>query len=451
MISQNKIDASFFDQIWDRSHTGSIKYDLRPDGWNPQRADCRYPNDLIPMWVADMDFKVPPAVEQALIASASHGIFGYTDTDPAYDEALVNWYQQRMNWTISPEWNTKTPGVIFAISAAIRALTEPGDGVLIFQPVYYPFAKVIPNHNRKLVVSPLKLTMPAADLPQADCSRQAPARYEMDFEDLERKITEQNVRLVLISSPHNPVCRVWTREELTMLGEICLKHDVWIISDEIHSDLIFDGYRHIPLASISEAIADRTITCTAPSKTFNLAGLQASNIFISNQEARRKFRRACNLTGYSELNTMAVTATRAAYQCGAPWLEALLSYLQENIKLLEAAFPPVTVINTDDAANPAGTANTGIHSASEQVGSRISLIHPQGTYLMWLDCRAMNRSDEQLADFFLNKAGLWLHNGSTFGQGGSGFMRMNIACPQSTIKEAISRIQLALSNEDKCK
>lgn len=439
MNRYDTIDRSFFDRITDRSNTGSIKYDLRPKGWNPQSPGCCYPDDLIPMWVADMDFKVPPSVEDALVTTAHHGIFGYTDTDEDYDTALVNWYRDRMGWTIDPAWNVKTPGVIFAISAAIRAFTQPSDSVLIFQPVYYPFANIIPNNDRKLVVSQLKLAV----------STSGTLQYEMDFDDVERKLTEHDVKLVLISSPHNPVCRVWTREELASLGDLCVKHGAWIISDEIHSDLIFDGFCHTPMASVSEAIADRTITCTAPSKTFNLAGLQASNIFISNRDARRKFRKECYVTGYGELNTMAVAATRAAYQHGAPWLDQLLNYLQENVRLLEAAFPPSAKADPQHVSMASraisGTSETA-DAAPAKHSCPISLIHPEGTYLMWLDCRKLDLSDEALMDFFINKAGLWLHSGNTFGEGGSGFMRMNIACPQETLNEAIRRIKKALES-----
>ncbi len=381
-----------FDTVHNRIGTGSIKY---------EQSMTPSPQSIIPMWIADMDFKAPPTVTEALNRAVEHGIFGYTLTDNEYDELIISWYAKRMEWEIRPEWILKTPGVMFAIAASIIALTDPGDAVLICQPVYYPFAKVITENNRRLIVSELLFNN---------------GRYEIDFTDLEEKIVKSSVKLFLICSPHNPVGRVWTKEELKHIGEICLRHDVIIISDEIHSDFIFEG-RHTPIASLSKELADRTITCTSPTKTFNLAGLQAANIVVSNDKLRSKVRKACLATGYSNLNTMAIVATKAAYREGEAWLNKLLSYLKDNYNVLKSTF-------------------------SER--SNISLIHPEGTYLAWLDCRRMNRSDRELEDFFTNQAGVRLHLGTTFGAGGSGFVRMNIACPRSVLLEAITRIEKAL-------
>lgn len=381
-----------FDTVHNRIGTGSIKY---------EQSMTPSPQSIIPMWIADMDFKAPPTVTEALNRAVEHGIFGYTLTDNEYDELIISWYAKRMEWEIRPEWILKTPGVMFAIAASIIALTDPGDAVLICQPVYYPFAKVITENNRRLIVSELLFNN---------------GRYEIDFTDLEEKIVKSSVKLFLICSPHNPVGRVWTKEELKHIGEICLRHDVIVISDEIHSDFIFEG-RHTPIASLSKELADRTITCTSPTKTFNLAGLQAANIIISNDNLRSKVRKACLATGYSNLNTMAIVATKAAYREGEAWLNKLLSYLKDNYNVLKSTF-------------------------SER--SNISLIHPEGTYLAWLDCRRMNRSDRELEDFFTNQAGVRLHLGTTFGTGGSGFVRMNIACPRSVLLEAITRIEKAL-------
>lgn len=392
-MKSNKIDLTFFDTVYDRKNTGSIKYDTLPSG-------SRY-KDIIPMWIADMDFKVPIEVENALLSVSEHGIFGYTNTDDEYDAVLGDWYLQRMNWQTQPEWNIKTPGVVFAIAAAINAFSNIGDSILICQPVYYPFANVVTANKRNLVVSQLQLSG---------------GKYKIDFDDLEKKITDNSVKVFLLCSPHNPVGRVWTKEELLEIGRICLKHNVLIVSDEIHSDFIYKGSVHIPIASLSDELAEQTITCTAPSKTFNLAGLQAANIFVKNPILREKLQKACTKTGYSNLNTMAIVAAKAAYKYGELWLNTLLEYLQNNISLLHNSL----------------------------AGSKISLIHPEGTYLMWLDCRALNLTDRELKNFFINEAGLWLHNGSTFGAGGSGFMRMNIACPKSILKEALSRLDKAL-------
>ncbi|MGN0549712.1 MAG: MalY/PatB family protein [Acutalibacteraceae bacterium] len=390
----SSFSSDYFDTVYDRHTAGDIKYQAVPGVEN-----------VIPMWIADMDFKAPPAVKEALINSANHGIFGYTQTDEEYDNLIISWYKRRMDWSIKPEWILKSPGVMFAVSAAIRALTDEGDSVIICQPVYYPFAKIVSANKRKLVVSELRLEN---------------GQYKIDFCDLENKIRQNSVKVFLLCSPHNPVGRVWTRDELSEIGRICCKYNVIIISDEIHSDFVYGDRRHIPIATLSEEISDRTVTCTSPSKTFNLAGLQASDIIISNSDIRGKVHRALRATGYGELNTMAIAATKAVYKDGEAWLDALLSYLQENICILG--------------------------EACTETGGEISLIQPEGTYLMWLDCRRLGLSDIELADFFLKKAGVRLHNGSTFGAGGNGFVRMNIACPKSVLRQALSQITNAINN-----
>lgn len=388
------MSSDYFDTVYDRHTAGDIKY-----------QSVAGVENVIPMWIADMDFKAPPAVEEALIKSAKHGIFGYTETDEEYDSLVISWYKRRMGWSIKPEWILKAPGVMFAVSAAIRALTDEGDSVIICQPVYYPFAKIVPANKRRLVVSELQLTN---------------GRYKIDFSDFETKIKQHSVKAFLLCSPHNPVGRVWTRDELSEIGRICCKHNVIIISDEIHSDFVYGNQQHIPISTLSEEIADRTVTCTAPSKTFNLAGLQASNIIVANTDIRRKLHGALRATGYEELNTMAIAATKAVYKDGEAWLDALLSYLQENIRILG--------------------------KACTETDGGISLIQPEGTYLMWLDCRRLGLSDMELADFFLHKAGVRLHSGTTFGAGGSGFVRMNIACPKSLLVKAITQIDNAIKS-----
>ncbi|PYG89464.1 cystathionine beta-lyase [Ruminiclostridium sufflavum DSM 19573] len=394
MINFN-FKENFFDTLHSRENTGSVKYNLRGKILS---------EELIPMWIADMDFQSPPAVIHAMTAVSEHGIFGYTDTDESYDAALCNWYYRRMGWKINPSWNIKTPGIMFGIAASLRALTEQSDSVLICQPVYYPFAKIILSNKRQPVVSELRLI---------------DGRYEFDFEDIERKIVSNSIKLFLLCSPHNPVGRVWTRKELQEIGRICVKHGVYIVSDEIHSDFIYDGNNHIPIASVSDEVSERTITCTSPTKTFNLAGLQAANILVANEALRNKIQEACLATGYSYLNTMAIAATKAAYQHGEVWLNELLAYLQGNITILRNALLKL---------------------------SGISLIQPEGTYLIWLDCRKLGLTAAELETLFLEKAGVWLHNGSTFGSGGSGFMRMNIACPSSVLITATRRIFQALKS-----
>ena len=359
--------------------------------------------DVIPMWVADMDFPAPPEVQDTLHKAVDHGIFGYTETDAEYHSLVAAWYRRRMDWDVQPEWILPAPGVMFAISAAIRSMTAPGDSILICQPVYHLFTKIISANDRNLVISELQLRN---------------GKYEIDFADLEQKIRSKSVKVFLLCSPHNPVGRVWTREELLEIGRICQKHHVYIISDEIHSDFVFDGYRHIPIASLSEELSSITVTCTAPTKTFNLAGTQAANMIISDPHLRRKIQHTCHATGFLHLNLMGITATKAAYQYGEPWLDTLLCYLQDNVKLLR------------DFCNSSK--------------GKLSLIEPEGTYLMWLDCRNLRISDAELKALFLEKARVRLNNGYTFGAGGNGFVRMNIACPKSVLQTALGRIGKAL-------
>ena len=382
-------DHTFFDPVYDRTGTGAIKYN-------------NLPQNTIPMWIADMDFKSPPAVTEALIKAARHGIYGYGDTDDEYDKLIIDWYDRRIGWKIEKEQILKIPGVMFGVAAAIRAVTKPNDAVLICQPVYYPFAKIIPDNHCKTVINKLVLKN---------------GRYEIDFEDFENKIKQEKVKAFLLCSPHNPVGRVWSRTELAEIARICLENGVYIISDEIHSDFVYPGYKHIPIASLSDEIADRTITCLSPTKTFNLAGLQAANMVAPNNNLRIRIKKECAATGYSHLNIMAVAAAKAAYQQGEEWLEGLLQYLGENIALLRTAFPK---------------------------GAPISALNMEGTYLAWLDCRKLNLSPSELDNLFLGKAGVWLHNGHTFGAGGDSFMRMNIACPKSVLEEAIERIKSAV-------
>ena len=377
-----------FDVLYNRHTPGDIKYHADPEN-----------KDIIPMWIADMDFQAPDEVRNALKRVVDRGIWGYTSTDEQYNEALISWFQKRQNWTIRPENILKMPGVMFGISAAIRALTDPGDSVLIFQPVYHPFQNIIKGNSRRLVVSEL---------------RYLNGKYQIHYEDFEDKIVSENVKMIIFCSPHNPVSRVWAKEELLKIGEISLKHKVWIVSDEIHSDFVYPGHRHYPIASLSEELAERCVTCTAPTKTFNLAGLQAANIVVKNSDARRKIYKAGLATGYGSLNTMAITATKAAYMYGETWLDALLAYLESNI--------------------------TMVHDCCACSKGKMKLIEPEGTYLLWIDFRGLGMNETKLEDLLLNKAGVRLYNGSIFGTGGAGFMRMNIATPKSQLQRALSRI-----------
>ena len=374
-----------FDAIHNRRIAGDIKY------------NC--PSNVIPMWVADMDFQIPNEISDALIKEAKHGIFGYNEPDEEYMSLVTQWYKLRFDWEIRPEHIITSPGVMFSIGASINALTEIGDSILICQPVYYPFSKIVTANKRKLVISELTETN---------------GRYKFNYDDIETKIKKHSVKMFLLCSPHNPVGRVWTKDELKKIGNICLANNVTIVSDEIHSDFIYQGNTHTPLASISDELAKMTVTCTAPSKTFNLAGLQASNTVVFDPVIRRKIEKSIAASGYFEINTMASVSTKAAYQYGGEWLDGLLSYLEESRQILQKAFP------TDFP---------------------ISLIQPEGTYLAWLDCRKTGLTSAQLNDVFLNNARVWLHKGDTFGKSGNGFMRLNFACPHIVLREAIDRIK----------
>ncbi|MBR5761228.1 MAG: pyridoxal phosphate-dependent aminotransferase [Lachnospiraceae bacterium] len=384
-----------FDKITDRKGTKCLKYDF---------ATARGKKEgLISMWVADMDFPTAPEILESLRGVVDHGIFGYTESDDAYYESVAGWYRTHFEWEPRKEWLIKTPGVVFALSAAIRAFTKEGEAVLIQQPVYYPFSEVIVDNGRKPVDSPLVL--------KGD-------HYEIDFDDFERKVIEERVKLFILCSPHNPVGRVWKEWELRRIGEICVAHDVIVASDEIHSDFVWEGNKHTVFASLDPAFAERSITCTAPSKTFNLAGLQASNIFVPNRRLRLALKKSIAATGYSQLNTMALFACEAAYTHGDKWLGELKEYLQGNIKyfndFLERELPMLHLIKTE------------------------------GTYLLWVDFRELGLTELELEDLIVNRAGLWLDSGAMFGKVGEGFERFNIACPRSVLAAALEQLKRAV-------
>lgn len=380
-----------FDKVIDRRNTNSIKYDFS--------AQSGMPENVLPMWVADMDFKAPQCVIDALVKRSNHGIFGYSESDEEYFEILKNWFQNRFEWSIEKNWLVKTPGVVFSIATAVRSLTEKGDHILIQQPVYYPFSLCVLKNDRRLVIN---------ELLYIDGS------YKIDFEDFEKKIIENNVKMFILCNPHNPVGRVWTRKELELLGDICLSHNVIVISDEIHQDFIYSKFKHTVFSSIKEDYKKILITCTAPSKTFNLAGIQVSNIFIPNGDMRKKFKNEIEKTGAGLVSIMGIDACAAAYKGGAPWLDELKVYLESNLKFIRTFL-------------------------SEKL-PHIKLVEPEGTYLIWLDFSNMNMTDEHIDSLLINKAGLWLDTGKIFGIGGEGFQRMNIACPLSTVEIAMSNI-----------
>ncbi|NLK74079.1 MAG: pyridoxal phosphate-dependent aminotransferase [Clostridiales bacterium] len=384
-----------FDKIIDRRGTNSLKYDFAVERGKPA--------DILPLWVADMDFQTAPEIRDALAEAVRHGIYGYSESKDDYFKAVYNWYKDRFQWKVKKEWLVKTPGIVFAISAAVRALTAEGDGVLIQKPVYYPFSHIILKNKRKLINNPLIYKDGA---------------YHIDFEDFEAKIKNNQVKLFILCSPHNPVGRVWTEDELTKLGDICMKYQVKIITDEIHSDFIYPGHLHTVFTNIKEEYLDHTVVCTAPSKTFNLAGLQVSNLFIANKEMRKKIQEEIDLTGYSQLNTMGLIACQVAYEKGAPWLEELKVYLKGNLDFVRSFI-------------------------AEQI-PQIKLVEPEGTYLVWLDCTALNLNEAELENLVTNKAKLWLDGGTMFGQEGLGFQRVNIACPRSILEKAFMQLAKAI-------
>ena len=384
-----------FDTVPNRRGTNCFKYDFA--------REMGMPEDVLPLWVADMDFPTSPAVLERLHALAEHGIFGYTGVKDAYFSAVHNWYAQRFGWETPRSWLVTTPGVVFAIAIAIRAFTQKGDAILIQQPVYYPFANKVTENDRQLVVNPLVLKN---------------GRYEMDFADMERKIVDYHVKMLLLCSPHNPVGRVWTKEELLRVGEICQKHGVLVVSDEIHADFTYAGHTHRVFASVKSEFADFTITCTAPSKTFNLAGLQNSNIFIPNRQLRHAYKKELSACGCGGTNCMGMAACQAAYEAGADWLEQLKQYLAGNLAY--------------------------IRQFLREKLPDIALIEPEGTYLVWLDLRKLGLTEQQQRQLIVQDAKLWLDTGTLFGQGGEGFERINIACPRTTIEQAMQRLEHAV-------
>lgn len=391
-----------FDEVIDRTHTGSIKHDF------PQRFGKGA--DEIPLWVADMDFRAPQEVIDRLQEVALHGIYGYSDIDDSYGEIIKSWFNKRFHWNLDTDWMVKTPGVIFAISSAVRAFTEPGDAIIIQQPVYHPFVSCVVENGRRLINNELVNNN---------------GRYEMDLSDFEEKIVSEGVKLFILCSPHNPVGRVWTRTELEAVGAICRRHNVFVLSDEIHCDFVYPGHAHTVFASVSEEFADHCAICTAPSKTFNLAGLQISHIFIPNADNRKRFQKQVRLTGYDEINLFGLNACRAAYQYGEAWLEELKLYLAGNVRLVKEYL-------------------------AERI-PQVRLIEPEGTYLLWLDFSGLSMTEEELIGFLDREAGVWLNAGSIFGEKSAMFQRMNIASPASVIQEALERLERAVRKREERK
>lgn len=381
-----------FDKVVERRGTGSLKYDFAKK-WG-------MPEDVLPLWVADMDFETSSYVIDALAQRLQHGIFGYTESEEEYFEAVRSWMMRRHGWEVQEDWLVKTPGVVFALAMAVKAYTEPGDGVLIQQPVYYPFSQVIRDNDRRIVNNPLYL---------GDDNR-----YHIDFDDFERKLVEEKIKMFILCSPHNPVGRVWTGEELCRLGDLCVKHHVLVVSDEIHADFVFQG-KHQVFAGLKKEYEPISVICTAPSKTFNLAGLVLSNIFIPDEELRRRFRGQMDSAGTSQVGAMGITACEAAYSKGEEWYQAMLSYVKGNIDYI------------------------GQYTKENLPGVR--MVEHEGTYLVWLDFRETGYDEKTLEHKIVHEAKLWLDGGAMFGEDGKGFQRINVACPRKTLVEAMERIK----------
>ena len=390
-----------FDKIINRKGTNCLKYDYAVERGKPA--------DVLPLWVADMDFTVSEEITKSLHAAVDHGIYGYTQPKDAYYNAITNWMEKKHNWKTKREWIMKTPGVVFALGAAVKAFTRPGDAVLIQNPVYYPFTNIIRDNDRRVIDNTLVYEKRVTE---------GKSQYSIDYEDFERKIVQEHIKLFILCNPHNPVGRVWTREELQQLGEICLRHHVIVVSDEIHNDFVYPGFEHTVFANVDPRFAEFTVTCTAPSKTFNLAGLQISNIFISNETLREAFQKEIDKTGYDEPNALGAVACEAAYRGGQEWLDQLRAYLLENLNFLRAYL-------------------------QEKI-PQIHLVEPEGTYLVWLDCSELGITGKELDQFIVDKAGLWLDGGSMFGPSGAAFQRVNIACPRATLQLALDKLKTAI-------
>ena len=361
-------------------------------------------NDLLPMWVADMDFLTAPCIMEALKDRLEQGIFGYTTRPSSYNESIVNWLDNRFSWKIKKEWLMFSPAVITSISLLIQNLTQKNDKIMIQEPVYSPFHNIVELNERDLVISPL--------IKLDDGS------YIMDYEDIEAKI--KDVKIFILCNPHNPVGRVWTREELTRLGQICLKHNVIVISDEIHSDIILKNHKHIPFASISKEFCKNTITCMAPTKTFNLAGLQSSFLVMSNPYYYEVMDRAFSTLDIKRNNAFSLVATEAAYNYGEDWLDELIKYIEDNVDFA------IEYIKT--------------HMP------KLKVKKPEGTYLLWVDFNSLNVDEKDLKDALINKGKVALNSGSSFGIGGDGYYRINLACPRAMVLEALKRIEFAINS-----
>ena len=380
-----------FDEIIPRRGTNSYKWDSAGDA------------DVLPMWVADMDFRTAPPVVEALRKRVEHGIFGYVRVPDAYYAAVTNWFARRHDWQIEKGWIIYTTGVVPALSAVIKALTAPGDKVMVQTPVYNCFFSSIRNNGCGMIANPLIYRN---------------GTYQIDFADLEQKAADPSVKVLLLCNPHNPAGRVWTKQELTRIGDICIRNNVWVVADEIHCELVFPGHTYIPFASISQEFLMHSVTCTSPSKAFNLAGLQIANIISADTDIRTKIDKAININEVCDVNPFGVEALMAAYNDGEEWLEELKQYLFANYNYLRVYF--------------------------EEYLPEFPVATLEGTYLVWADCSVLNQSSDETVKTLLEKEKLWVNEGSLYGEAGEGFIRINIACPRQQLIEGLNRLRRAL-------
>lgn len=387
-----------FDQACNRKNTSCLKYDF-----GKQRKGR---DDLLPMWVADMDFQLPKEILDDLKDRIDHGIFGYTDPDKEYFDALNKWFGERHGYTVKPESVTLAPGIVYGLATCVKAFTKKDDAIIIQQPVYYPFREVIDNNYRKFLNNQLHYE---------------DGKYTIDFDDFEKKIIENNVKMYICCNPHNPVGRVWSKEELTKLANICLKHDVVIVSDEIHCDFVHKGYKFTSYLNLDEKYHNNLAVLHSPGKTFNIAGFQSGNVIIKNKELRNKYRAANSASGYSQGSLMGQVALKSVYNNGAKWVDQLLEYLEGNIEYFRNYF--------------------------NEHFPKAKFIEPEGTYLTWVDFTDYGFTHEELQDIIINDAKLWLNSGIIFGPETTLFERFNLACQRSLIEEALNRLKEAF--EDK--
>jgi cystathionine beta-lyase len=386
-----------FDEFINRENTACEKWDSRREIFGT--------NDVIPMWVADMDFRTPDFIVDALKNRLTHEVFGYCSKPDSYYTSIINWVKQKHNWDIKKEWISFSPGVVPALSLIILAVTEPNDKIVIQPPVYHPFSFVTKDNQRQIIENPLILKE---------------NRYFIDYDDLSNKL--KGAKILILSNPHNPGGMVWTRDELEKVGNLCIDNNVVILSDEIHADLVFSPNKYTPMASISAEISNKTITCIAPSKTFNIASLATSSVIIENKELRNRYEKTLHTIHVGMGNAFGIVASEAAYNNGQQWLDQLLTYIGKNIDFAE-------------------------NYIKEHI-PQIKMIRPEGTYLIWLDCRKLNLQGDKLSQFFITKAKVGFNDGRWFGTGGEGFMRMNVACPLSTVQKALENIKNAIKNEN---